>query len=153
MAHENVIIAGIIGYWVLSILATLARIYFIRVDYYKWSSRRENEMVDSFIKSLWQKLVVGSFQEANKYSRAYFALIMIPVTILVMLAPPLILPFEIIGFFITIPNRIEKRRKRKAQMEAGGIVGSKEKSEVCEEYQGGYSGNAETIIPETEKHD
>jgi hypothetical protein len=113
MTYENVIIMGIINYWVLSIVVVLARIYSIKQKFIKWKSEGRNKMTVEFINHYKKLIFTDTFKKMNVYSKINVVLFLIPIAILTLLAPPLILPFEIIGFFVTIPNKIKARRKKK----------------------------------------
>ena len=113
MTNENEIIIGIVIYWVISVVISLGQIYIARQKFLKWKQKKEAQMALEVINRVWESFAVNTWKKMNKYSKVSIVALLVPFSLLFIIAPPIFLPFEIMAAIVTIPNDIKKRKKKK----------------------------------------
>ncbi len=103
----------LLSYWLFSIAVMVWGAYSAYQDMTNWGLKRENKEVAEFMRQFLARLWSEAMKGMNGYSRANILVMLIPISFLVIISPPLIFPFEGIGFLITIPNKLKRLKKKR----------------------------------------
>lgn len=104
------IINIIIGYWIFSTIYSAIRLYFGFLALKK--SQKEKPELAETIKH-WKGMGRKWLDAMSGHTKMIGWLVCIPMGIILLIAPPIFFPFNIIIGIVSIPNYIKNRKKRK----------------------------------------